>query len=131
MDRPIDGISYREAQVILGRSKSWIGDRVRDGTLKRGPHYKRSTLSRADVERLALAQWARRRHTPGGYWATTTEVAAMLGTTSGWVRQLAAQGLLPAERVRGRWWLFRRAQIEVLVRARQEPPLVVDSPVST
>lgn len=119
MDRPVDGISYREASAILGRSKAWIGNRVRDGTLARGPHYKKSTLSRSDVEQLALDNWTLSRHIPGGYWATTCEVAEMLGTSDGWVRQLAARDLLPVERAQGRWWLFRRHQIEVVARARQ------------
>ena len=79
MDRPVDGVTYREAQAILGRSRSWIGDRIRDGTLPRGPRFKRSTLSRHAVEQLALDLWTRRRHEVGGYWATADEVAQMLG----------------------------------------------------
>src|SRR5690625_4933621 len=119
MDRPADGIGYREATEILGRSKSWVGNRVRDGTLSRGPQFKKATLSRAGVGRLALAGRTGLHQVAGGYWVTTAEVAEMLGTSDGWVRQLAADGLLPAERAQGRWWLFRRTQVEVVARARQ------------
>ena len=86
MNHPVDGITYAQAQRILGRSRSWIGARIRDGSLPRGPKHKRATLSRAAVEELALEQWTRRRHVPGGYWATTGEVAELLEVTGGWVR---------------------------------------------
>ena len=47
----------------------------------------------------------------------------MLGTTRGWVRQLAERDLLPACRARGKWWLFRRAQITVIAQSRTPPQL--------
>lgn len=118
MDHPVDGITYAQAQLILGRSRSWIGDRIRDGSLPRGPKHKRATLSRAAVEGLALERWTRRRHIQGGYWATPTEVAELFGVTRGWVRQLAEQDLLPGLRAQGKWWLFRREQITVIANSR-------------
>lgn len=119
MQRPVDGITYAEAEAILNRSRSWVGDRIRDGTLPRGPRGKKATLSRRAVEELALDQWLPRRHIPGGYWATSTEVAEILAVSTGRVRQLAEQGLLPGEQVRGKRWLFRRDQIVAAVLARR------------
>lgn len=87
------------------------------------PKHKRATLSRAAVEEFALERWTRRRHVPGGYWATTGEVAELLEVTRGWVRQLAERDLLPGLRIRGKWWLFRREQITVIANARAAPLL--------
>lgn len=118
MERPVDGISYAEASVILNRSTSWIGDRLRDGTLPRGPAHMKASLSRTAVEKLALELWRPRRHVAGGYWATTTEAAEILDVTSGRVRQLIACELLPAVRASGGSWLFRREQIVVVAKGR-------------
>lgn len=113
-ERPIDGITYAEAQIILNRSISWIGARVLDGTLSRGPRYKKATLSRTEVEQLAVRLWRPRRHVPDGYWCTRAETAALLGVSRAWVSQLARTGRLPVLRPRVRNLLFRRAQIEVI-----------------
>lgn len=115
--RPVDGIDYAEARRILNRSTSYIGDRIRDGTLSRGPRHKQSTLSRAEVECLALKHWRPRRRVPGGYWCTRGEAAGMLGVSSSWVSQLAAQDRLPVVYPETtRHLLFRRSQIEVIAK---------------
>lgn len=115
-ERPIDGITYAEAQVILNRSISWIAERVLDGTLSRGPRYKKATLSRAEVEQLAVRLWRPRRHVPNGYWCTRNEAATILGISPAWVSQLAKTGRLPVLRPQVRNLLLRRAQIEVIAR---------------
>lgn len=78
------------------------------------------------MERVSLARWR-----PGNvhpYWATTREVATILGVNRQRVLQLVAADLVPAVR-HGRRWVFRRHQLMVIGNARDarwhpgRPPL--------
>ncbi|MGH3501400.1 MAG: helix-turn-helix domain-containing protein [Nocardioidaceae bacterium] len=67
---------------------------------------------------VALERWARRSHISGGYWATSTEAAHILGVNRSRIGQLVAIGRLPELRTPTRRRLYRRAQIEDIANAR-------------
>ena len=71
-------------------------------------------LDRAEVEVLGLE----RRRPGDDYWLSSTEAAEILGVSTTRVKQLARDGRLPAVR-HGRYYRFRRHQIEVIANARE------------
>ena len=82
-------------------------------------YHARARLSRTDVESLALRRWSARKTAPDSYWVTTAQAAPMLGVIPTRVRQLANAELLPFEVGPGDQRLYRRAQVEVIARARR------------
>lgn len=112
---PILGISAAEAAHIVGVTRSHIYRLVLQERLSKGQKHQRFGLDRDEVERLALARWnGRSRH---AYWLNTAQAAELLGISQQRVQQLIAQGSLPAVR-RGRQWVLRRRQLEVIANAR-------------
>lgn len=107
-----DRITRGEAAEILGRSPRTVSRLVDNGTIPRIYEAYRAYLSREVVEAVALSRWARRDHKPGGYWATATEAAEVLGVSQARVGQLVTGGRLPELRAPTRRRLYRRAQIE-------------------
>jgi hypothetical protein len=98
--RPVDPVTYAEAGHILGVTASSVRRRVLAGQLRTWrSRQKHRTLSRADVEALALRTYPYRAHIgdPGSYWVTGQRAADILGVNMARVRQLAHGALIPAE----------------------------------
>lgn len=116
MAAPVDRVDVAEAARILSCPQEQVA--VLLGTYGLTDT---SSLSRVDVEAVALSRW-RRRHAlgPDSYWVTRPQACEILGVNRARVGQLVAAGLIPFERARtpGRQLVFRRAQLEVVARAR-------------
>lgn len=104
-------MTHREAAEMLGTSVVQIPKLIRDGLLDRvkGQY---PTLSRAQVEEQA-------RNPRETEWVTVTVAAQILGLSKTRVGQLSNQGFLPFDITASGRRRFRRAQIEVISRARQ------------
>lgn len=95
-----DRVSYAEAQLITGRSRSYLNQRVAAGRLQRDGGTPRDVfntwLSRTKCEELRLRRY--RRPMTGGHWLTRMQAAEMLGLSRGYLYRLplphfqAAQG---------------------------------------
>jgi hypothetical protein len=96
-------------RVVSGQLKTWRS---------RQTH---RTLSRADVEALALRTYAYRKHIgdPGSYWVTGQRAADILGVNMARVRQLAYAELIPAERHADGTFMYRRDQLMTVANARE------------
>ncbi len=110
------------AAHILGVKPSTIRRHVIAGRLKarRRPH-KHRTLSRADVEALAVQTYRYRLHIndPDSYWVTNERAAAILGVNRARLNQLAAKDFIPFEVHADGTRLYRRQQLEVVGNARE------------
>jgi hypothetical protein len=76
--RPLDPVTYAEAGRILGVTASSVRRRVIAGQLRTWRRrQKHRTLSRADVEALALRTYLYREHTTDAdsYWVTGSRAA--------------------------------------------------------
>lgn len=106
-----DAISRPEAANILGVPMSVVKILIRQGVLHRVPGQFPS-LSKAQVEERA-------RNPQSSEWVTGTEAAHILGLSTTRVWQLALKDRLPFEYATSGRRRYRRAQIEVISRARQ------------
>ncbi|MGI8433754.1 MAG: hypothetical protein ACR2LE_03315 [Nocardioidaceae bacterium] len=120
--RPVDAITLRESAAILGCTISSVRRRILEGRLAAGKRYRHRTLSRADVEALAVETyaWARHLHDPTSYWVTGSDAAAVLGVNRSGLGHLARAGLLPYVVHRSGTRMYRRAQLTVIGNARRE-----------
>jgi excisionase family DNA binding protein len=112
------GLTAAEAATVLGCSVNHVYRMARQGRLPRSGA--RGTWAGFDadvVERVSLERLHRRTLVGHPWWADVAEAATVLGVSRERVRQLAAQGRVPAVRHQGRW-LFRRHQLEVVANAR-------------
>jgi hypothetical protein len=120
--RPLDPVTYTEAGRILGVTASSVRRRVLAGELtqRRRPG-KHGTLSRSDVEALALRSYPYRKHNheSGSYWVTGQRAADILGVNMARVRQLAHAGLIPAERHADGTFMYRRELLMTVANARE------------
>lgn len=113
-DPPIFGLTGAQAADILDVTEHHVARLVREGKLVRRRRYQHNGLDRDAVEQLALE-----RYKPGHpYWATTVEVATVLGVARERVRQLVAARRILAVMHGGRRY-FRRHQVEVIANARE------------
>ena len=110
------GLTAAEAAEILGISTQSVYRLVNQGRLAKQTPGQVRGLDRDVVERLSLER-VRRRSSDHPYWATTPEVAAILGVNRARVRQLVLKGFLPVVEHNRRYY-FRRAQVEVVANAR-------------
>jgi hypothetical protein len=114
--RPLDPVTYAELaassvrrRVIAGQLRTWRS------------RQKHRTLSRADVEALALRTYPYRKHTGDlrSYWVTGQRAADILGVNMARVRQLAYAGLIPCERHIDGTFMYRREQLMTVANARE------------
>lgn len=117
-----DAITRHEAAAILAVHVGTVDRMTRHGGLSRGRKFATAQLSRAEVERVALATRPARQLVDGdeSYWLTRSGAASVLQRSEVRVGQLVAAGRLPhvEHELSGRR-LFRRAQVEVVARARR------------
>lgn len=106
-----DAITQSEAANILGAPMSTAKSLIRHGVLHRFPGQFPS-LSKTEVEE-------RLRNPQPSEWVTGTEAGQILGLSKTRVWQLALKDLLPFEYATSGRRRYRRAQIEVISRARQ------------
>ena len=106
-----DAITREEAARILGVKYGTVSRLIDAGILHRVPG-QHPSLSRAEVEGQA-------DHPHRSEWITGTEAASILGISKTRVWQLALKDLLPWEFADNGRRRYRRAQIEVISRARQ------------
>lgn len=106
-----DAITQPEAANILGAPISTVQRLIRHGVLHRVPGQFPS-LSKTEVEE-------RLRNPQPSEWVTGNEAARILGLSKTRVWQLALKDLLPWEYAASGRRRYRRAQIEVISRARQ------------
>ena len=106
-----DAMTHREAAEMLGVSVTQIPKLIRDGLLDR-VEGQFPSLSRTQVEEQAPNP----RLTE---WVNVTEAAHILGLSKTRVGQISNKDLLPFEITASGRRRFRRAQIEVISRARQ------------
>jgi hypothetical protein len=86
----------------------------------RGSRYGHRTLSRADVEALAVEVYPWRRHLDDrdAYWLTGQRAADVLGVNRATLRQLGDVDRVPFVVHRDGTRLYRRDQLEVVAQAR-------------
>lgn len=106
-----DAITQSEAAKILGVPISTVERLIRHGILHRVAGQFPS-MSKTEVEEHA-------RNPQPSEWVTGTEAAHILGLSKTRVWQLALKDLLPFEYAASGRRRYRRAQIEVISRARQ------------
>lgn len=106
-----DAITHAEAAQILGVNLGTVPRLVRDGALHRVPE-QHPSLSKSEVEEQA-------RHPRESQWITGAEAARILGISKARAWQLALKDFLPWEHGANGRRRYRRAQIEVISRARQ------------
>jgi hypothetical protein len=82
--------------------------------------YQHRSLSRADVEALAVEvyPWRLHWHREDAYWVVGRPAAAILGVTSARLRQLGDEDRVPYVVHRDGTRLYRREQLEVVAQAR-------------
>jgi hypothetical protein len=114
-ERPVLGLPGSEAAEILGLSgELYVYHLIAHGRIPEARNHAERGLDRDDVEQASLQRLRPGRRHP--YWATSGEVADLLGITQKRVHQLVGAERLPAVRHAGRWY-FRRHQIEVVANA--------------
>ena len=106
-----DAMTHREAAEMLGVSVTQIPKLIRDGLLDR-VEGQFPSLARTQVEEQA-------RNPRLAEWVNVTEAAQILGLSKTRVGQISNKDLLPFEITASGRRRFRRAQIEVISRARQ------------
>ncbi len=122
--RPLDGITVAEAARILDVTTTTVHRMVLNGQLvAHGQRHAHRRLSRAEVERVAVARYRRNDRIghppdPDSYWVTRDDAAAVLGVAPARVGQLARAGRIPFETAPDGTRLFRRGQLEVIGNAR-------------
>ncbi len=79
------------------------------------------TLSRADVEALALQVYEHRSHRNDAesFWVTSQRAADILGVNIARLNQLVAKGFLPFEVHADGTRMYRREQLSVVANARE------------
>jgi excisionase family DNA binding protein len=100
-------------EVLLARSRPLVPvpkQRAADQQPARG--------EKSRAPRVTGPAYDRRMAEEGVEWVTTRQVAALLGVSTRQVRYLVEGDNLAAVR-RGRGYLFRRAQVEVIANARE------------
>lgn len=119
-EHPIDALTFGEAAHVLGCSASTVRRHVLAGRLPTGEPHRHRTLSRADVEALALQVYEHRRHRNDAqsYWVTGQRAADILGVNIARLKQLVAKGFLPFEVHADGTRLYRREQLAIVANAR-------------
>ncbi len=119
-ERPINPVTLDEAALILGCSRSTVRRHIAAGRLRSAGRYEHRSLSRADVEALAMQVYRWRRHLDDveGYWLTAGRAADVLAVNVTRLNQLVAADLLPYVVHSDGTRLYRRQQLEVVATAR-------------
>lgn len=118
-------LGAKDAALIIGVTPGYVHRLVCAGRLPKRKKHARFVLELDDVEAYALERLAnpgqyRVGRGPHPYFATLTEAAEVLGVSPAAVRKLLAKEFLPAvEAPNGRTY-FRRPQLQVVARARNE-----------
>lgn len=117
----MDPVTLRQAAHILGCTPATVRRHVLAGRLPTGEPQRHRTLSRADVEALALQVYDHRRHRddPDSYWVTGQRAADILGVNIARLNQLVAKGFLPFEVHADGTRLYRREQLAIVANARE------------
>ncbi len=94
---PLDGITVAKAARILGVTTTTVRRMVLNGQLADGERHAHRRLSRAEVERVAVARYRRNDRIgyppdPDSYWVTRDDAAAVLGVAPARIGQLARAG---------------------------------------
>ena len=117
--RDANAVDRAEAARILATGV-WTVDRmIRRGELTPARRYATAQLPREQVEHVALTTRPARYLAAGGYWVTRAGAAGILGVSGRRVGQLADADRLPYVVHSSGQRLFRRAQLEVVGRARR------------
>lgn len=118
-------LGAKDAALIIGVSTAHVGKLVWEGVLPKPKKHARFALEVEDVEAYALQRLAhpgRHKTVPGPhpYFADMTEAAGILGVSRSAVRQLLAKWFLPSVKAPNGRVYFRRPQLAVIARARNE-----------
>ena len=117
--RATDAITRDEAARILAVHVATVDRMIRRGVLTPASRFATAQLSRDQVEHLALTTRPVRQLVDGDYWVSRRGAATVLGVSERRVTQLVQADRLPYVVHRDGWRLHRRAQVEVVAKARR------------
>lgn len=103
---------------MLGCLEATVRRYVYSGAIRELASRSKRNLLRADVERLAgeVYDWRKHYDDPRSYWVTDQPAAEILGLSLPALRQLTEAGRIPYVRHRDGTRLYRRRQLETVVR---------------